>query len=43
MAFIKNGDPQPIVEIIKKEKLTQEQKEVVENLGKDKPKKTKSN
>jgi len=34
MAFIKNGDPQP-VEIIKKEQLTEEQKETAEKLGKD--------
>lgn len=34
MAFIKNGDPQP-VEIIKKEQLTEEQKQVAEKLNQD--------
>lgn len=42
MAFIKNGDPQP-VEIIKKEQLTEEQKETADKLSKsNKSKKTKN-
>lgn len=41
--FIKNGDPQPVVEVLKKDQLSPEQKEAAEKALKDKNKKSEKN
>ena len=41
--FIKNGDPQPVVEVLKKDQLSPEQKESVEKALKEKKQKSDKN